>query len=596
MRNIVKSVSCLCAIYRRCRFRFGASTFVALAWLALSAAQAQTTNFTLGATIVVEGPTAGSNSIVLAVTPQTGGWTATANASWLRLSAESQSGSGSTNVVFEFDANPGATRSGTLTIAGQTLTVTQAGSTYVPSGAATALVSAGLSQPLGVAVDAAGNVYIADGQNNALYEWVAANNSVAVLVPSGLNEPYGLAVDGAGNVYIADYGDNTIKEWIAANSNVVTLVSSGLNNPTGVAVDAVGNVYIADGNNNAIKEWSPFNSNVVTLVSSGLSFSAGVAVDAAGNVYIADYENNAIKEWLAASSTVITLVSSGLNHPVGVAVDGSGNLYIADNGNNAIKEWTAANNSVAVLVSGLDGPFPVAVDGVGNVYFADTGNRMVKELPYVFVDPTPILESLSAGNDALVVLPARANLLPPFAPASDDSWLNITVIANGVLNFAFSSTSFSRTANIYLYDQIIPVTQGGPNYTLGTNALLIGPLAGLHSVVLAVGPPYATWTNTANDSWLHLSPANQAGEFSANVVFSCDANTGATRSGTLTIAGQTLTVTQAGSTFAQATEIATLVSSGLKDPIGVAVDGNGNVYIADTAITQSRSGRRPAKP
>src|SRR5450631_952371 len=80
---------------------------------------------TLGTTNLVEGPTAGSDSVVLAAN---GVWTATTNATWLHLSAANQSGTGSTNVIFTFDANTGATRTGTLTIAGQTLTITQAGS------------------------------------------------------------------------------------------------------------------------------------------------------------------------------------------------------------------------------------------------------------------------------------------------------------------------------------------------------------------------------------------------------------------------------------------------------------------------------------
>ena len=91
-----------------------------------------------------------------------GSWTATTNAAWLHLNAANQSGIGNTNVIFTFDANPGATRTGTLTIGGQTLTVTQAGSTYVAVNNATPLVSSGLSQPWGVAVDGAGNLYIAD--------------------------------------------------------------------------------------------------------------------------------------------------------------------------------------------------------------------------------------------------------------------------------------------------------------------------------------------------------------------------------------------------------------------------------------------------
>ncbi len=83
---------------------------------------------------------------------------------------------------------------------------------------------------------------------------MAASNTVTTLVSSGLANPFGVAVDGAGNVYIADTVHNAIKEWVAASNTVTTLVSSGLNYPSGVAVDGAGNVYIADAQNNAIKE------------------------------------------------------------------------------------------------------------------------------------------------------------------------------------------------------------------------------------------------------------------------------------------------------------------------------------------------------
>jgi hypothetical protein len=117
--------------------------------------------------------------------------------------------------------------------------------------------SLGFNKPVGVAVDGAGNVYIADTGNSAIEKWTAAGNSLAVLAGagSGLIYPFGVAVDGAGNVYIADTGNNAIKKWTVANNSLTTLApsSSGLNQPFGVAVDGAGNVYLADTWNNAIK-------------------------------------------------------------------------------------------------------------------------------------------------------------------------------------------------------------------------------------------------------------------------------------------------------------------------------------------------------
>jgi hypothetical protein len=310
-----------------------AGLFIALAWLALGAVQAQDTTYVLGTTYLLIGPAAGSDSVVLAVAPQTGLWAATNDVPWLHLSAANQSGTGSTNVIFSYDDNPGATRSGTLTIAGQTLTVNQAGSTYIVAGAVT-------------------------------------------LLPIGLFFPNGVAVDGAGNVYFGDSGHNTIKKWSPAMNTVSTLVSSEL-----------------------------------------LGFATELAVDEAGNLYIAD-----------------------------------------------------------------------ALAGA------------IKELPYAFVDPTPKLESLAAGNDSLpAVLPITENLLPPFAPTSDQPWLTLTGITNGVVSFSFTANAGpARTAHIALLGQNISITQG----VIGTPPALTGVQ------MLSNGVFQFAFTNTSGAAFTVISSTN----------------------------------------------------------------------------------------
>ena len=531
----------------------------------------------LGTTNSLEGPAAGSDSVVLAAN---GAWTATANDAWLHLSAANQSGAGSTNVIFTFDANAGATRTGTLTIAGLMLNVTQAGSTYIAVTNVLALVHSGVSY--GEALDSAGNVYMADTNFSAITKWVAVSNTVITLVSTGLNQPRGLALDSAGNIYIADTCNNAIKKWVAASKTLITLVSSGLSRPCGVALDGAGNVYIADSGNNVIKEWIAASNTVTTLVSSGLNNPCGMAVDGAGNVYIADAGNNAIKEWIAASNTVTTLLSSGLINPCGVAVDGAGNIYIGDSGNKMLKKWSVISNTFNTLAtSGMGLPYGVAVDDAGDVYIADPANNAIGELPHAFLDPTAKTEPASAVSDSLpVVLPATVNLTGLFAPVTESPWLTFAGVTNGVVSFAFTANNFvDRTALIYLLGQIITVTQQGPpDYACLATNLLEGPAAGVDGVALAAN---GAWTASANAAWLHLSVANQSGSGCANLIFTFDANTGATRMGTLTIAGKSLNVTQAGSTYVAVTNVTTLFSSGLSSPSGVAVDGLGNVYVAD---------------
>ena len=492
------------------------SLFIGLALLAgLHPAAAQT--YALGTATLLEGPAAGTDSVVLAVTPATQAWTATANDSWLHLSVANQSGAGSTNVVFTFDANPGATRTGTLTVAGQTLTVTQAGSTYVAANPITKLIS-WVPGPRNMAVDGAGNIYFPDNYNNAVQKWTAANNTLAMRVSSGLTGPECVVLDSAGNVYIADYFGNAIRKWTAANNTVTTLVSSGLNNPYSVAVDGAGNVYIADSGNNAIKKWSAATRTVTALVSSGLSLPVSVAVDRAGSVYIADFYNNAIKKWTAASGTVTTLVSSGLKQPNGVAVDGAGNVYIADTGNNAIKKLTAVNNTVTTLFSsGLNQPFGVTVDGAGNVYIADSWNNAVKELPRAFVDPTAKTEWAGAGSGVLpTVLPISENLHPPFAPTSSQSWLTISGVANGVVSYAYAAnnTGTTRSAQITVLGKSIAINQ-----TAATEPVMGGP------VWLPDGSFQINFTGTAGASYSVLFSTNPALPFSAWTVIGTATNT-----------------------------------------------------------------------
>ena len=524
---------------------------------------------TLGTTSLVEGPSAGSD---LDTVVTTGSWTASTTASWITLNTTSGTGNGAVN--FSFAADTGATRTGTVTIAGQTLTVTQAGAGYIAAGSVAPIT--GLSGPYGVAADASGNVYVSDSGHNAIKEWHAATGTVSTIVSAGLNNPFELAVDGLGNVYIADQSNNAIKEWNAATGTVTTLVSTGLSGPDGVAVDTSGNVYIADSLNGALKEWHVATGTVTTLAS-GLH-PVGVAVDSSGNVYIADGGNNVVKEWHPATGTVTTLVT-GVSNPWGVAVDGSGNVYIADGGNVLVKEWQAATGTVITLpFTGLTGPTNVAVDGSGNVFTSDWGNNAILELPRAYVNTTPVTETSGAGSDQLsVVVPSTANLKGLLTPTSDQTWLTIGSVASGVVNFSFSANpGISRTANIFLLGQTIPVTQAGSSLAnLGMTSLIEGPSAGSDSdTVVTTG----AWTASTTAPWITLNTTSGTGNGSVN--FSFSSNTGATRTGTVTIAGQSLTVTQAGVGYVAAGSMALI--TGLSGPYGVATDASGNVYASDS--------------
>jgi streptogramin lyase len=566
----------------------------------------------LGTCVLLEGPAGGTASDMVVAT---GAWTATASDAWLHSSA---SGSGNGLAVFTFDANPGATRTGTLTIAGQTLTVTQAGSNYVaaqlaalvpapvnqPSGVAVdssgniyiantgdgtikeylarahqvvTLVSSGLSAPQGVAVDGSGNVYIADTSNGAIKEYNAGAQQVSTLV-SGLNFPGAVAVDGAGNVYIADSLNNAIKEYNASTQQVRILVSSGLNNPEGIAVDNSGNVYIADTNHFAIKEWSARAQQVSTLVSTGLTFPEGLAVDNAGNVYFTDFASNTVEEYNVSTHQLSTLVSSGLNWPKDVAVDGAGNVFIADFLDNAVKEWSAGAQQVSTLLySTLFQAYGVAVDGAGNAYIADASSNAIREyvaatqqLVTLVSSSAIIPEGVAVDSQGDVyIADTLNNAVEEYNPRTQQ----VTTLVSSGLN-APEGVAVDGAGNVYIADSgnnaievYNPSTQQlGTLVSSGLNTPTALAVDRLGDVFIADGNGIDEY-NAATQQLGNLvsgliTPSGVAVDGSGNVYFG-DLGTN---------------VVEVYSPGAQ--QVTTLVG-GLNTELGLAVDGSGNLYFAD---------------
>jgi streptogramin lyase len=541
-----------------------------------------TTNLALGRSSIVLSPAAQTNSITLSATPGNAAWTASPGAAWLHLL--SLSGSGSTNVAFYADTNSGATRSGTLTIAGQTVSVTQAGAGFVPATAIT--IGDTLSATRGVAVDAAGNVFVSDSGFGRVYELPAGSNHWVTLINSGLPNPSGLAVDNMGDLFVVDAGDNQIRQWTLANSNYTTLPISGLNLPLTVAVDGANNLFIADFNNSAVKVWSNNTATVSTLVSS-TGTVPGAAVDRAGNVYFT--ANLTLHERIAASGTVVTLPFAYFAN-AGIAVDGSGNIISPNTspGSYEVDEFFPSTQLSKVLTTDANDPGNATVDAAGNIFYASTYAGVVKELQNTFVNSAAVIEGTNAGSDTLpAVVPSTANLSGFFFPTSDQPWLTITGVTNGAVHFSFQANPLNtgiRTAHIIVLGVSVPVSQIGVVFTVGINSLVEGSGSGTDSVALAVSPANSTWSASTNDTWLHLSAANQNGTGSTNVIFTFDANPStAARVGSLTIGGRAVTVTQAGTAYALGSQTVVLLTNKVIVPSGLAVTSGGEVYVGDSA-------------
>ncbi|MBI4550635.1 MAG: PKD domain-containing protein, partial [Candidatus Latescibacteria bacterium] len=225
------------------------------------------------------------------------------------------------------------------------------------------------------------------------------------------NRAHKIALDGAGNLYIADSGNNRVRRVDAITKIITTVAGNGtagfsgdggpatlasLNNPDDVFVDGAGNLYIADEKNDCIRkvDYSTDIRGIITTFVSGLNKPTDVWMDEAGNLYISDHVNNQIVK--RDPGGTVTVIIGGLNRPRGIVVDGSGNLYIADRDNHRVLKrnlstgitTTVAGNGTEgffgdegqATLARLAGPEDVTIDGSGNLYIADRWNHRVRRV------------------------------------------------------------------------------------------------------------------------------------------------------------------------------------------------------------------------
>ncbi len=228
-------------------------------------------------------------------------------------------------------------------------------------------VGSGFDLPGGVAVDAKGDVFVADSLNNRVVE-VPAGGGAQITIGSGLIGPSSVAVDGVGDVFIADPYNNSVVK-VLAGGGAQTTVGSGLNVPYGVAVDGAGDVFIADTHNGRVVKVAA-GSGIQTTVASGFSFPANVAVDGAGNVFVLDTDNDVVVEVPASGGAQIT-VASQLALPEGMTVDAAGDVIVADTYNQRVEEFPAGGGAQFTLYNPQVNTVGVAVDAQGDLFVAD---------------------------------------------------------------------------------------------------------------------------------------------------------------------------------------------------------------------------------
>ncbi|HKD08820.1 MAG TPA: BACON domain-containing carbohydrate-binding protein [Bryobacteraceae bacterium] len=406
-----------------------------------------------------------------------------------------------------------------------------------------------LSSPAGIAVDAAGNLYIADTSNarvrrvsNGVITTVAGNGAPGFSGDNGpatraqLNSPTGIAVDAAGNLYIADTSNSRVR--MVSNGVISTVVGNGtpgfsgdngpaanaqIGSPSAVAVDAAGNLYIADSTYNRVRRVS---NGVITTVAGGgtsagsgpatsvqIEAPSGVAVDSAGSLYIAAGS----QIWKVSSGTIASVAGGGVS--------------FGDNG-------PATQAELGVLGG-------VAVDSAGDVYFADTSNQRIRVLtpPSVCaytVSPTSLQAPPSGGNLMLSIQTGPGCF---WSVSSLPSWIIAPVLSGQgpakVTLIAAANSGAALNATIAIAGVSVTINQAAPgntacNYAINPNGAVF-PASGGTGTIDVTANAGCAWTATSSAPWITVSPGRGAG--SGAVTYTVSSNTGAPISGTIVVAG-----------------------------------------------------------
>jgi sugar lactone lactonase YvrE len=462
-------------------------------------------------------------------------------------------------------------------------------------------------------------IFVTDSCSEAVTAYPAASNgdvSPAAPAPTGLSEPELMAIDPSGNIYVANTCTNTVTIYAkgskgnAAPTAVIGGPATGLNSPQGIALDSNRNIYVTGFNANngftaAVFVYPPLGGSTGLLneaptatiggTDTGLTNPWGIALDPTGNIYAADFSAASVLVYPALGSSTgplneaptatISGSDTGLINPVGIALDSTRNIYVADFGATSVFVYPPVGSStgplneaptatISGLKTGLFSPEGVALDSSEKIYVADSSavsvfvySALGKSTGTLNESPTDTIDGISTALASPVGIALDSNNKIYVADNGVNSVFVYPAGSNG--NIAPSSTTISTTLTTGLSSpQGIALDSSGKIYVVDDGLFQDGPPSVFVYAAAsnANAVPSATITGSNTDL---VEPVGIALDSNGKIYV---ADPGAT-SVFFYPEGSNGNVTPSGSIAGPDTL--------LSFPFGIALDSNGNIYVAD---------------
>ena len=548
--------------------------------------------------------------------------------------------------------------------------------------------TAKLNGPTDIAFDGSGNVYIAENLNYRIRKVTVSTGIITTVAGTGvigyngdgitatsaqLSNPNGIAIDGSGNIYIADSWNHRIRKVTVSTGIITTIAGTGaagyngdgivattakVYNPFGIDIDGSGNIYIADTWNQRVRKVTVstgiittvagtgvigYNAAGITATSADLFVPADIAIDGSGYIYISDSYNQCIRKVTVSTGIITTIAGTGaagyngdilmatstpMNTPGGIAVDWLGNVYFADSFNSRIRVVTSTLPTISPSVgtnviktvagTGLIGAagyngdgiaatsaqlglfLGVAADVWGNVYIADTSNHRVRKVTVSTGIITTIAGTGAAGYNGDGIVATTAKLNGPTGVAidvsgnvyiadSDNNRVRKLMLSTGIITTVAGAGTFGYNGDGILatnaqlnYPLGVTVDRSGNIYIVDKNNHRVRKVTvstGIITTIAGTGAGGYNGDRIVATSAQLSNPNGIAIDGSGNIYI---ADTENHRIRKVTVSTGIITNVAGTGTMGQNGDGIAATMADLRYPRGVNVDGSGNVFIADT--------------